>query len=68
MRLDDLLIIKGNWNAKYLKFTKEEQDQKKAARAAHNKAISAAMKEAHAAKKGKAKRQTKLGEKTGARK
>ena len=55
-------MIKGNWNAKYLQFTKEERDQKKAARAAHSKAISVAMQEAHAAnaKKGKATRQTTL--------
>jgi hypothetical protein len=62
VRLDDLLVIKGNWDAKYLEFTNEEQEAKKAARLHHNKAISAAMKEAHAAKakKRKASVQSKL--------
>jgi len=62
VRLDDLLVIKGNWDAKYLEFAKEEQEAKKAARLDHNKAISAAMKEAHAAKvkKKKASVQSKL--------
>jgi hypothetical protein len=61
VRFDDLMIIKANWENKYLEFTKEEQEAKKAKREAHNKAISAAMKQSHAAKKAG---QKKLAQKT----
>ena len=51
VRFDDLMIIKGNWDNTFLELSKEEQDSKKARGVAKNKAISAALKEVHAAKK-----------------
>lgn len=56
VRFDDLMVIKGNWENKYLAFTKEEQEEKKAKREAHSRAISAAKQAANAIKEGGGKK------------
>lgn len=50
-RFDNMMIVQGNWQDKYLKFTDEEKEKKLAARLAHNAAVSKGKKAAHAAKK-----------------
>ena len=58
-RMDDMMIVQGNWDDVFLEFTEEEKEEKKAKREAHSKAISVAKKAAHAAKKAAPKKQTK---------
>ena len=49
-RLDDLMVVKGNWDDIHLKFTKEEEEKKRKKRVEHNNNIGKGVKEAHAVK------------------